>query len=109
MFPIESFRKTLLKVVEILQPLQIPFHLTGGVTSVAYGEPRLEGLRCHPQNAGFFRVFNDISLGIAGRLVGFANLLLIGVSGASSHRCRSIRTALDATDTTGAATPICSP
>jgi hypothetical protein len=41
MFPIESFRKTLLKIVEILQRLEIPFHLTGGVTSVAYGEPRL--------------------------------------------------------------------
>jgi hypothetical protein len=41
MFPIESFRKTLLKIVEILRQLEIPFHLTGGVTSVAYGEPRL--------------------------------------------------------------------
>ncbi len=41
MFPIESFRKTLLKIVEILRSLEIPFHLTGGVTSVAYGEPRL--------------------------------------------------------------------
>ncbi len=39
MFPIESFRKTLLKIVEILRSLEIPFHLTGGVTSVAYGEP----------------------------------------------------------------------
>jgi hypothetical protein len=41
MFPIESFRKTLLKIVKILRQLEIPFHLTGGVTSVAYGEPRL--------------------------------------------------------------------
>ena len=41
MFPIESFRETLLKIVKILQRLKIPFHLTGGVTSVAYGEPRL--------------------------------------------------------------------
>lgn len=37
MFPIESFRKTLLKIVEVLQSLEIPFHLTDGVTSVAYG------------------------------------------------------------------------
>ena len=41
MFPIESFRKTLLKIVEILQRLEIPFHLTGGVTCIAYGEPRM--------------------------------------------------------------------
>ncbi|MEM9413256.1 MAG: nucleotidyl transferase AbiEii/AbiGii toxin family protein [Planctomycetota bacterium] len=41
MFPIESFRASLLKIVAILQQLEIPFHLTGGVTSVAYGEPRL--------------------------------------------------------------------
>ena len=40
MFPIESFRKTLSKFVEILQKHEVPFHLTGGLTSVAYGEPR---------------------------------------------------------------------
>ena len=41
MFPVESFRRTLLKIVDILGPLEIPFHLTGGVTGVVYGEPRL--------------------------------------------------------------------
>ena len=41
MFPIEAFQKTLVKIVDILQLLKIPFHLTGGITSVAYGEPRL--------------------------------------------------------------------
>ena len=41
MFPIESFRKTLLKIVDILRRYEIPFHLTGGVTGVAYGEPRM--------------------------------------------------------------------
>lgn len=41
MFPIESFQNTLLKIVAILQQQSIPFHLTGGITGVAYGEPRL--------------------------------------------------------------------
>lgn len=41
MFPIESFKNSLLKIVEILQRQEIPFHLTGGITGVAYGEPRL--------------------------------------------------------------------
>lgn len=41
MFPIESFKNSLLKIVEILQRHEIPFHLTGGITGVAYGEPRL--------------------------------------------------------------------
>ena len=41
MFPIESFKNSLLKFVKILQSHEIPFHLTGGITGVAYGEPRL--------------------------------------------------------------------
>jgi len=41
MFPIESFKNSLLKFVEILNHQEIPFHLTGGITGVAYGEPRL--------------------------------------------------------------------
>ena len=41
MFPIESFQKTIVKIVDILKSLGIPFHLTGGITSVAYGEPRM--------------------------------------------------------------------
>ena len=41
MFPIESFKNALLKFVEILNRQEIPFHLTGGITGVAYGEPRL--------------------------------------------------------------------
>jgi hypothetical protein len=41
MFPIESFQKTVLKIASILIHMEIPFHLTGGVTGVAYGEPRL--------------------------------------------------------------------
>jgi hypothetical protein len=41
MFPIEIFRTTLEKIIKILQALQIRFHLTGGVTSIAYCEPRM--------------------------------------------------------------------
>ena len=41
MFPIESFKNSLLKFVEILNRHEIPYHLTGGITGVAYGEPRL--------------------------------------------------------------------
>jgi hypothetical protein len=41
MFPIDAFRTTLGKIIKILQAFQIRFHLTGGVTSIAYSEPRM--------------------------------------------------------------------
>lgn len=41
MFPLESFQSTLRKVVRIFDTCDIGFHLTGGVTSIAYGEPRM--------------------------------------------------------------------
>lgn len=41
MFPIDTFRATLEKVVAILREHAIGFHLTGGVTSIAYAEPRM--------------------------------------------------------------------
>ncbi|MCP4783951.1 MAG: hypothetical protein GY903_22650 [Fuerstiella sp.] len=41
MFPIDVFRDTVCKLVEILHQHRIPFHLTGGITSIAFGEPRL--------------------------------------------------------------------
>ena len=41
MFPIEVFRVTVMKLVDILRENHIRFHITGGMTSVAYGEPRL--------------------------------------------------------------------
>ena len=44
MFPIDMFRATLTKVIAILQKHQIRFHLTGGVTSVAYGEHEVKAL-----------------------------------------------------------------
>ena len=41
MFPLDAFRNTLAKVVDVLQRHSIRFHLTGGITSVVYGEPRM--------------------------------------------------------------------
>lgn len=41
MFPIETFRTTLGKITEILYKYKIRFHLTGGITSIAYSEPRM--------------------------------------------------------------------
>lgn len=41
MFPVEAFRSTLLKLANILRDNGIRFHLTGGVTGAAYGEPRM--------------------------------------------------------------------
>ena len=41
MFPIDAFRNTLTKAVAIFERHCIRFHLTGGLTSVLYGEPRL--------------------------------------------------------------------
>ena len=41
MYPIEVFQSTLTKLVEVLHRFGIRFHLTGGITAVAYGEPRM--------------------------------------------------------------------
>lgn len=41
MFPPEVFRDTLVRLVEVLDRLSIRFHLTGGITTLAYGEPRM--------------------------------------------------------------------
>ncbi len=41
MFPVEAFRNTLEKAVDIFERHTIRFHLTGGLTSVLYGEPRM--------------------------------------------------------------------
>ena len=41
MLPAEGFRPTLSKLVAVLDRFRIRFHLTGGITSVAYGEPRM--------------------------------------------------------------------
>jgi hypothetical protein len=41
MFPPDIFRHTLTRLVAILRQNGVRFHLTGGITSVAYGEPRM--------------------------------------------------------------------
>ena len=41
MLPADGFRPTLSKLVDVLDRFGIRFHLTGGLTSVAYGEPRM--------------------------------------------------------------------
>jgi len=40
-FPIDAFRETLCKATDIFQSLEIRFHLTGGIATIAYGEPRM--------------------------------------------------------------------
>jgi hypothetical protein len=37
---VEIFRPTLTRLVGVLNRVGVGFHLTGGVTAVAYGEPR---------------------------------------------------------------------
>ena len=41
MYPVDTFRKTLEKVIAILNIFEIRFHLTGGVTNIVYSEPRM--------------------------------------------------------------------
>jgi len=41
MYPAEIFRDTLSRLLAVLTRHAVRFHLTGGITSVAYGEPRM--------------------------------------------------------------------
>jgi hypothetical protein len=41
MFPVDTFQQTLAKIVAIFRRHEIRFHLTGGLTGTAYGEPRM--------------------------------------------------------------------
>jgi hypothetical protein len=41
MFPVDAFRATVSRFVSILDQHAVRFHLTGGITSVAWGEPRM--------------------------------------------------------------------
>ena len=41
MFPAEGFQGTLLRLVDVLDRFRIRFHLTGGIASIVYGEPRM--------------------------------------------------------------------
>ena len=66
MFPIEFFQPTLAKVASILRRHEIRFHLTGGMTSTAYGEPRMTqdvDLVIDPEQTG--RVVDDLLASLA--------------------------------------------
>ncbi len=41
MFPVDAFRSTVSRFASILNQHEIRFHLTGGITSVVWGEPRM--------------------------------------------------------------------
>jgi hypothetical protein len=41
LFPVEAFERTIGKFVAIAESISLPFHLTGGSISSAYGDPRL--------------------------------------------------------------------
>ena len=41
MYPPDIFRHTVSRLVAVLQRHGVRFHLTGGITSIAYGEPRM--------------------------------------------------------------------
>ena len=41
MFPVEAFQSTVQKFTSIAHHCELRFHLTGGVTSVTWGEPRM--------------------------------------------------------------------
>jgi hypothetical protein len=41
MYPAETFRDTVARLVMIFGQLGVRFHLTGGASTIAYGEPRM--------------------------------------------------------------------
>lgn len=41
LFPVEAIENTIGKFVAIAEAIALPFHITGGSISSAYGEPRL--------------------------------------------------------------------
>lgn len=41
MYPAETFRETVAKLVAILDRFGVRFHMTGGAATIAYGEPRM--------------------------------------------------------------------
>ena len=41
MFPVEAFKRSIEKFTKIAEAIALPYHLTGGCISSAYGEPRL--------------------------------------------------------------------
>jgi len=67
MFPPDIFRHTLTRLVAILQRHGVRFHLTGGITSVAYGEPRMtQDLDLVVDNAPLTRAVDGFIAAVSG-------------------------------------------
>lgn len=62
MYPAEIFRDTLSRLLAILNRHEVRFHLTGGITSVAYGEPRMtQDIDIVVENAGLSRILGTFT------------------------------------------------
>jgi hypothetical protein len=62
MYPAEIFRDTLSRLLAILNRHEVRFHLTGGITSVAYGEPRMtQDIDIVVENAGLSRILDTFT------------------------------------------------
>ena len=59
MFPVEVFQNTLATIAAILRQLHVRFYLTGGVTSVLYGEPRRRRISTWWLIRGMFQLFDS--------------------------------------------------
>lgn len=60
MFPADIFQDTLTRLLAVLSRLAVRFHLTGGITSVAYGEPRMtQDIDIVVDNAALVRGLDD--------------------------------------------------
>jgi hypothetical protein len=69
MYQPDIFRHTLSRLVAILQAHSVRFHLTGGITSVAYGEPRMtqDSFIAAAQQAGFLLDAGSVQRAVANR------------------------------------------
>ena len=62
MYPAEIFRDTLSRLLAILNRHEVRFHLTGGIKSVAYGEPRMtQDIDIVVENAGLSRILDTFT------------------------------------------------
>jgi len=60
MYPPDIFRDTLSRLVAVLQRHGVRYHLTGGITSIAYGEPRMtQDVDVVVENAALARVIDS--------------------------------------------------
>jgi hypothetical protein len=60
MYPADIFRHTVSRFADILHRHGVRFHLTGGITSIAYGEPRMtQDVDVVVENAALARVIDS--------------------------------------------------